>query len=464
MKKRILVMALVLLSAFVLVACNDPVPTEPIETPTPTAPVLSVITLSGVTAVTLEFQQEFNVLTGVTAMGNDGVNYTSQITYVSTSAISATHMLDTTKTGTHAIRYEVRIGSVLVQSWRQITVKSPAVVEGEYLINPDFALGTAGWDDPFVVYNADGSSMTLSTEAGALKAEVVAGSNVYTPRFGQMNVPFKQGQAYRVSFDAKSSVNKTINLQVGELLASAPWFTDFKPGNTVHKLITTEWATYSYEFMHTLDNKRGGVLFELGALNGLAVNATLWFDNVLIEEITLGSDETAPMISGVANKSILLNAAFNPLTGVTATDDRDGDVTADIVVVIKNSLNEVVTTINTAVEATYTITYTVEDAAGNVATATMTLEVVAMQFSATNKVVNPSFATALNATTPEWAVWYQDWGTAPVVVHGIDTVAGVYNVDITGGGDAAWAIQLHQSGLITVEEGKTYRLSFTVQA
>ena len=461
MKKRILFMALVLLSAFVLVACN----TTPTEEPTPTpAPVLSAITFSGTADITLDFQASFNVLAGVTATGNDGLSYTSQITYVSTSTISATHMLDTTKTGAHAIRYEVEVGTIKAQTWRYITVKSPTGVEGEYLINPDFALGTAGWDDPGVVYNADGSSMTLSVEGGALKAEVVAGSNIFTPRFGQMNVPFEKDQAYRVTFDAKSSVNKTINLQVGELLPSAPWFTDFKPNNTVHRLITTEWATYSYEFMHTLDNKRGGLLFELGALNGVAVDATLWFDNILIEPVTLGEDETAPMINGVANKSILVNGTFDPLAGVTAVDDRDGDITDQMVVVIKDSSDAVVTTIDTSAEAVYTITYTVEDAAGNETTVSMTLEIVAMQFSATNKVINPSFAVALNETTPEWAVWSQDWGTAPVVVHGIDTVLGVYNVDITGGGDAAWAVQLHQTGLITVEEGKTYRLSFTVAA
>lgn len=463
MKKRILFMVLVLLSAFVLVACNNEPTVEPEPTPTP-EPVLTAITFSGADDVTLAFSAEFNVLTGVTATGNDGLSYTAQITYVSTSAISETHMLDTTKVGNHAIRYEVKVGTITAQRWRYIEVEAPEGVEGEYLVNPDFALGTAGWDDPSVVYNADGSSMTLSVEEGALKAEVVAGSNIYTPRFGQMNVPFEQDQAYRVTFDAKSSVEKTINLQVGELLSSAPWFTDFKPNNIVHKTITTEWATYSYEFMHTLDNKRGGVLFELGSLNGVAVDATLWFDNVLIEEITLGADETAPMINGVSNKSILLNATFDPLAGVTAVDGIDGDVTADIVVVIKDSLDAVVTTLDTSVEGTYTVTYTVSDAAGNEATASMTLEVVAMQFSATNKILNPSFAVALDATTPEWGVWSQDWGTAPVVVHGIDTVAGVYNVDITGGGDAAWAVQLSQAGLVEVEEGKTYKLSFTVAA
>ena len=43
-------------------------------------------------------------------------------------------------------------------------------------------------------------------------------------------------------------LKKEINLQVGELLSGAPYFTDFKPGLAISKVITTEWATYSYKF------------------------------------------------------------------------------------------------------------------------------------------------------------------------------------------------------------------------
>ena len=455
MRKKWLVLALIAVFGLFLAACK--------EEPTP-EPELTAITFAGVDDVTLDFATEFNVLTGVTATGNDGVDYTSQMTYNTTATVSETHMLDTTKVGVHGIRYEVKVGTLTAQRWRYITVKAPEVVEGEMLVNKDFSQGTAGWDDPSVVYNADGSSMTLSVEDGALKAEVVAGSNIYTPRFGQMNVPFEQGKAYKISFDAKSSVEKTINLQVGELLTSAPWFTDFKPGNVVHRTITTDWANYEFEFIHSLDNKRGGLLFELGALNGVAVNATLWFDNIEIVEVEVGPDEDAPVFSGVANKSILVDGTIDVLAGITAFDVIDGDLTSAIVAVIKNSAEETVTTIDTSVEGTYTVYLTVEDAAGNEATAEFTIEIVSMQFNATNLVANGSFDADLTVDAPEWAVWHQDWGTAPVVTTALDTTAGTFAVDITGGGDASWAIQLHQTGYINLEMGKTYRLQFTVKA
>ncbi len=142
--------------------------------------------------------------------------------------------------------------------------------------------------------------MTLSAEDGALKAEVTAGTQFFTPRFGQMNVPFENGKTYEITFEAKSSVEKEIALQVGELLPSAPWYNDFLPSaeNIFYRTITTEWATYSYKFTMTQDNDKGGILFGLGTVNGNAVNATCIFDNITIEE-SADPDNQGPIFSGV---------------------------------------------------------------------------------------------------------------------------------------------------------------------
>ncbi len=462
MKKRFIVVVLMLLAVFTLVACGEDV--DPVET-------LTAITFSGVDDVTLDFEEPFNVMDGVTAKGNNGVDYTSEITYTHANTVIITDdVLDTTVTGAQAIKYEVEVDGILAQKFRMVTVKSPEAVEGQMLINADFEQGPAGWNDSSVVYEADGGTIVLSGDEGALKAEVVAGVNSYTPRFGQMNVPFDNDVTYEISFDAKSSVEKTINLQVGELLTGAPYFTDFKTGLTVHKTITTEWETYSFKFTMNQDeeNHRGGLLFELGALGGNQIDATMWFDNVVIEEATPDPDETAPAFTGLAeSKSILVNGAFDPMAGVTAFDVVDGDVSEDIAVVIKNEADEVVTTIDTSVEATYTLTYTVSDAAGNEAEFIMTLEVVGMQFNETNLIANPSFEADLDVDAPEWALWQQDayWATpAPVVVTELDTTNGTYSLDITGGGDASWAVQFFQDGYLTLVEGKTYRLTVVVEA
>ena len=242
MRKKILLLFLAFAGLLGLAACT--VESEP---------SLTSITFAGVEDLEVENGESFNFLTGVTATGNDEVDYTDLITITTTSsAVNVdTGELDTLQTGVHFARYEVVVGEgeseVVARHSRYITVKAPTVEEGQMVVNPDMTDSISGWNDPSVVYIADGASMTLSHEDGALKAEVVAGSNFFTPRFGQVNVPFENGKTYEVSFRAKSSVEKEIALQVGELLPAAPWYVDFLP-ETIYRTIGTEWTTYSYKF------------------------------------------------------------------------------------------------------------------------------------------------------------------------------------------------------------------------
>src|SRR6056297_2329114 len=67
-------------------------------------------------------------------------------------------------------------------------------------------------------------------------------------------------------------------------------------------------------------------------------------------------DNTAPTLSGVEDVTVYKDGSFDPLDGVTATDDVDGDVTADI---------EIAGTVDVATTGTYFLRYSVEDAAGN---------------------------------------------------------------------------------------------------
>ena len=78
-------------------------------------------------------------------------------------------------------------------------------------------------------------------------------------------------------------------------------------------------------------------------------------------------DTTNPVITLNGNSAITLklNETYND-EGATATDDRDGDITSKIV---KNG------TVDTSKAGTYTLTYTVQDAAGNSANVTRVVTV-----------------------------------------------------------------------------------------
>ena len=446
------------LAALVLAACGTPSSSSQDSSTS----ALTSITISGANDVSIEFDVDFNFLTGVTATGNNGTSYTEDLTLssISPAVNTTTGELDTTRTGVHTVQYRVQVGVLVATKFRNVTVGQPQSTGG-MLLNPDFALGTAGWDDPGVVYNESGSSIAFDIEAGALKVVVVTSPVAYAPRFGQMNVPFEIDTTYEVSFRAKSSAVKPINLNAGELLTSAPWFTDFKPGQPETRTIGTEWATYSYTFTHRLDNQRGGILFELGTVGGQSVNATMYFDDITIEEATAGPDVTAPNLNGVQSTvSILVGSTYDPLNGVTALDIVDGDLTDSILVEILDSNNAEVDEVDTSEPGVFTVSYSVEDAAGNEATAESTVSVVNLAFQNENLLVNGSFATAIGE---EWGYWQQDWGTAPVVNRSQDVNAGTYSLDITGGGDAVWAIQYFQDN-VNLVEGTTYRFSVTAAA
>ena len=77
--------------------------------------------------------------------------------------------------------------------------------------------------------------------------------------------------------------------------------------------------------------------------------------------------DNAPVISGAVDKTIEKGTKFVPLSGVTATDVEDGDITENIVYSGNVNANK---------EGTYTATYTVYDNDGNEAKVTVTITVV----------------------------------------------------------------------------------------
>jgi hypothetical protein len=449
MKKRFFIFIFVALFMFLIAACDE------IETQE-----LTGIVFIGVENVTVEFDEPFNILDGVTAVGNDGVDYTENMTFATIGPVDEEGNLDTTSTGTHAVRYEVRIGTVLAQQWREITVNTPERPDG-LVSNNDFSLGVVFWEDG--LYIADGAAMTLSTEDGALKAEVVAGSNAWTPRFGQQNIPFEQGKSYEVTFSAKSSVAKTINVNVGELLTNDPWFVDFKPGQTEQFDLTTEYAEYSFAFTMALDNPRGGILFELGNVNG-QVDATVWFDYVNAVEIEDLEDTVAPQFSGIrATRTLLAGADFDPMAGVTAFDNVDGDVTEDVVVTVYlvDGEEEVeVTDLTNLAVGVYRVVYFVSDAAGNERTQEAALTV-------------SEDMTPPTLEYPGWRVFVNDWeGSAA----GFELVDGELVMTVTSANfHSNWTLQIIQDafalgygednvGHMMLEAGQTYRVTFDAKA
>ena len=83
-------------------------------------------------------------------------------------------------------------------------------------------------------------------------------------------------------------------------------------------------------------------------------------------EVTPDSN-TAPVLTGVTNKTIKLNEKFDPKAGVTASDKEDGDLTSKIIIE---------GTVDTTKAGTYTLVYKVKDSKGLETNATAIITVV----------------------------------------------------------------------------------------
>ncbi|KAB7791075.1 immunoglobulin-like domain-containing protein [Bifidobacterium leontopitheci] len=117
----------------------------------------------------------------------------------------------------------------------------------------------------------------------------------------------------------------------------------------------TKTVKIAADFLADKDPGSYGLQFEFasGATRKVALD-------VVSKDVTV-PDTTAPVFKGVEDVTLDYGADFDPLAGVTATDDVDGDVTAGI---------KVEGTVDTKKAGDYTITYTVSDKAGNEAKAT----------------------------------------------------------------------------------------------
>lgn len=111
----------------------------------------------------------------------------------------------------------------------------------------------------------------------------------------------------------------------------------------------------------TVDNQTQGSYTITYSVIDSAKNVTEVTRTILV---TVGE---APVINGADDVTVTFEVAFNPMLGVGAMDPEDGVLTASI---------EVSGTVNVGLVGTYTLTYTVEDSAGNVVTVTRVVTVV----------------------------------------------------------------------------------------
>jgi len=458
--KKFLGLLLVALFAFSVAACEpteeDPtcdadqelVDGECVDIPEEdtTAP-----TISGVEDVTVYKDSDFDALDGVTATDNVDGDVTSDIVVAGT--------VDITTTGTYFLRYSVEdAAGNKREETRYVTVEiDPSLIGDEMVPNGDFELGWTIWS---TTTGLEGGNANYSVVDGELVVEVTSVSGgLWEPRLENIGIEFENGKTYEVSFDARAEEPRAIHLQVGEILPAAPWFANFKPGQTEIFDLSTEMETYSFKFTMSLEtNANGALIFEMGTVpaNELEVNnliTTVYLDNVEIKEAVADEDTTPPIVEGAGDAIVNLGDEFDVLEGVTAFDTTDG--------AIELTRANVIGSVDTSTVGEYRIGYLVGDAAGN----TTYVE----RYVTVREPLAQDSSSAYG-----WRAFTNSWeGTAGELV----AVDGELIFDITAINNMTdnWKLQVIQDafaletgedneGSMQFEMGKTYKVTFDARA
>ena len=180
------------------------------------------------------------------------------------------------------------------------------------------------------------------------------------------------------------------------------------------------------------------------------------FSSLSGDALSSSADKTAPVFSMPATSKVAYGSKFNALEGVTAFDDRDGDVTKSITVV--NNLN-------TSRPGTQTLVYRVKDKAGNSTEFKRSVTVLSQQeskasvFIVGNAVSNQNAVVQVNGLkgdyqiTIKWVTtkkqgnstyWYSYWRGPYNVSANLQTRTTVSLKDVPSG--AKLSVILKQGG------------------
>ena len=186
---------------------------------------------------------------------------------------------------------------------KNVVLRDPDT-NGNYVNNGNFAEKESLTDEAdWKFMTANGGAAEAVIENSSIKITTEKEGTVdYSVQLVQAGIPFKKGATYEVSYEAKSSENRTMNTAV-----KAP-DRSYMAYLSENASLTTDWKTYRYSFKMTEDNDANGRLeYNMGAagsaadieIRNVAVKMTKDADPNEVEEKTI-----------LANGSLVYNGDF----------------------------------------------------------------------------------------------------------------------------------------------------------
>ncbi len=315
-----------------------------------------VINLVGANPQTIEVNTAYTEL-GATANDDSDGNITAQISIDSSNVNTGT-------IGSYSVSYSVTdsaLNSVNLTRTVNVVAKNIAPVITLLGTNPQTILQGS----PYVELNASAAD---DLDGNISNQIVINANNVNTATPG----------TYQVSYSVTdtggktSSVTRTVNITdappVITLLGANPQV--IATNDTYTELNATASDATDGDITNQISIDSSAV--NTGATGSYSVSYSVTdsaLNTVNISRVVNVVNNTAPVIKllGENPQTILVNTAYTELNA-TATDDFDGDLTAQITIDISN--------VNTSASGTYQVSYSVTDSNGATGTVTRTVNVV----------------------------------------------------------------------------------------
>ena len=319
-----------------------------------TAPV---ITLRGQSPVTVEVGAAYSDA-GATATDN----YDGDIT----SRIQTSNPVDTSKTGSYAVTYNVSdaAGNAATAVSRTVnvvdTTKPVISLRGQSPVTVEAGAS----------YSDAGATATDSYD-GDITSRIQVSNPVDTSKTGSYTVTYNVSDA---AGNAATAVSRTVNVvdtTKPVISLQGPASVAVEAGAAYNDAGASATDTYDgditsrIQVSNPVDTSKTGSYTVTYNVSDAAGNAAA----AVTRTVTV-TDTTAPVISlrGAATVNVEAGASYSD-AGATATDTYDGDITSRI---------RVSNPVDTSKVGTYTVTYNVSDAAGNAAAAVTRTVTVAL--------------------------------------------------------------------------------------
>lgn len=266
------------------------------------------------------FEEEPDLLEGVTATTSDGKSLTVRVNEDNSD------ILDMTKAGAYYISYDAYDGDALVNSDDAHADRMVIVNQGVYVSNGTFDNSIATW----TANGNEGAAVTASYDAEQ-KCMVLnvsnSGSKYYQNQAEVNGLQVEAGVTYKVSFDAKSDTGHTVAATMEDPGNSYKVIESANP-NSVGYETTNEWQTFNFYYTSDVDcdNTKLGIMVGRFTEKDDAP-AKVYIDNVKIEKMDKVANSTGVTFTGDHYVTVTSFEEYQSLSDITAVDASGNPVT-----------------------------------------------------------------------------------------------------------------------------------------